>query len=245
MTRVDPVGGTTFYCTEYISTEQNQVVFILEGVGGEMYLGTLDDYGIYFPNEDVVACDIAVGVPTRGQVRAMVMDAESPPNLWAGTVTSLWKCTPDHPDSMSCNDACTAFNDVFPGVIDSMSALVLDHGSSPAENTDDALWVGSSTDGLAHFDLSTTATTQVWNQTTGLPSEAVLALALDRQTRTLYVGTADAGVLRYAIGEDAWDQLSTAEGLPSSRVQSLTLDPIRRWLWIATDAGVARLYLPR
>ncbi|MBI3180097.1 MAG: hypothetical protein HYZ27_10575 [Deltaproteobacteria bacterium] len=237
---VSRVGGsTTFYCTDYMSTVQNYVLSMVGDAAGYVYLGTGNDYGIYFPAPyDTQACDVDVGtVPPLSTCFAMALDGNTPPHLWVGTGDRLQECTPNHPDPAACGDTCAPRDAAFAGSADDIRALVFDDRGTPS-TSDDRLWVGSASKGLSRYEIASAAGTQFSAGSSGLPSNDIRALALDPVRQHLYIGTAGSGLTRYDIAGDAWKVYDTSNGLPSDIIHALAIDGANRQLWIGTDAGV-------
>ncbi len=112
------------------------------------------------------------------------------------------------------------------------------------ESHDGSLWIGRQAGGLAHYRDG--AWVDVDFGSTGLAGERVNALLETRGSdgeSTLWVGTAESGLLRYD-GVN-WTGFGSAAGLPSGQVWSLleTDGPEGRLLWIGTTAGPATLRL--
>ena len=76
---------------------------------------------------------------------------------------------------------------------------------------------------------------------TGLPQSPVTALSLDHE-RTLWVGTADRGLLRQS--GDRLVPYTSIDGLPADAVKSIYQDPDGD-IWAGTNGGLVRLRTSR
>lgn len=61
--------------------------------------------------------------------------------------------------------------------------------------------------------------------------------------RILWLGTVDSGLIRYDLSNTTRSVIGETQGLASNRVNDLSFDRPRGWLWIATDRGVSRYSL--
>ncbi|HEY6877311.1 MAG TPA: hypothetical protein VI299_04790, partial [Polyangiales bacterium] len=134
-----------------------------------------------------------------------------------------------------------------------MSAFVND--GAPSLNmtsvivaSDGTVWVGTGNQGIGHYDRNADPRWTVWDSNAGLPSNQVHALALSRaslggQTRdVLWIGTS-AGLVRFDPRVGGFTTFTTADGLPSNDVLSLTVAADGSKL-IGTDVGVGRYVGP-
>ncbi len=100
----------------------------------------------------------------------------------------------------------------------------------------DTIWCGTLESGLLRF-LRTDSTFQViTREPSGLASNHVTALAMDRSER-LWVGTEESGVSRLAVDRSTWTLVNQFDGLPSDSVT--VLRAIGDTLWIGTKRGLA------
>ncbi len=94
------------------------------------------------------------------------------------------------------------------------------------------LWAATAGRGIVHLQDGQLA----WeNIATGLPTDAINALALDEEDR-LWAATNGAGVAR--LGPDGWRQLDMADGLVSDTVTALMQDRAGMF-WFGTEAGLS------
>ncbi len=100
------------------------------------------------------------------------------------------------------------------------------------EMTPDAVWVGTR-GGLArlHDDKW-----QHWRKADGLPIDWISAIAFDKNTRDLWIGTWGAGLVRYTAGRfDTFNQLNS--GIAGNLVFDIAVEGRR--VWIATNGGIS------
>jgi hypothetical protein len=100
----------------------------------------------------------------------------------------------------------------------------------------DTLWCATLEAGLVHYDVTTHAFTTLSRAPTGLQSNHLTALALDR-TGMLWVGTEGIGVSRLFPDRATWDLLSRFDGVPSDTINVLTAHGDS--VWIGTPQGIA------
>jgi ligand-binding sensor domain-containing protein len=104
----------------------------------------------------------------------------------------------------------------------------------------DFIWCGT-TDGLVKIQKATGAVTHYTKTNSGLPSNEVTAVALDRNG-SIWVGTRDplwAGLARF--DGTRWVVYNTGNsGLPSDNITSLAFDKTGG-LWVGTESGLVRL----
>jgi hypothetical protein len=137
-----------------------------------------------------------------------------------GTTPDFWALAPTgYPDPLY---------DVFPGVDDSVTALLCDG--------DGTLWVGSYGAGLAHID-PTTRIIHYYEAMDSLPQNLVTALLLDADG-SLWVGTSWGGLARFQPATQQWTYYG---GLPSDTISALAADftASPRIIYIAHSAGLS------
>ncbi|HEU4940700.1 MAG TPA: two-component regulator propeller domain-containing protein [Candidatus Eisenbacteria bacterium] len=96
--------------------------------------------------------------------------------------------------------------------------------------------VAATLGGLVIVDPATRARTKLLASPGGLPSNSVLAVAVG-PSGILWAGTADKGVARLVPGGGFKRTLTSFDGLPSDRVQSLYVHGDS--VWVGTSGGVA------
>lgn len=164
------------------------------------------------------------GLP-QNTVHALIVDREG--SLWVGT-----------------QDGAAAYDGRAWRRLDLPQADRSNFVRSMLESRDGSIWIGRQAGGLVRCRAGE------WEEvdygSTGLGDARVNALletkAEDGST-ALWVGTAEAGVLRYD-GQN-WTRFGPAAGLPSAQVWSLleSTGPSGKEIWIGTTAGPATLRL--
>ena len=94
---------------------------------------------------------------------------------------------------------------------------------------DGSLWIGTNDGGVTRYDGGQFTATS-WSQQRSITSFA------EQGDGTLWIGTQEGGVV--GCRKDVCRALTTADGLPSNRIQALLRDGADR-IWIATLRGVA------
>lgn len=100
----------------------------------------------------------------------------------------------------------------------------------------DTIWCGTLETGLLRFLRSSGSFEVSSKQPSGLASNRVTALAMDRSER-LWVGTQEAGVSRLERDRATWTLVNSFDGLPSDSVTVLRAQGDT--LWIGTKGGLA------
>jgi signal transduction histidine kinase/ligand-binding sensor domain-containing protein/CheY-like chemotaxis protein len=104
-----------------------------------------------------------------------------------------------------------------------------------AQTTDGYLWFAT-TAGLARFDG---VNFTVFNgSNTPLLKRSIMSSLLAAPDGSLWIGTADTGLLRYRNG--GFEKIGGNLGLPNASIRALLLDS-RGVLWIGADGGLARI----
>ena len=204
---------------------------------GDIYIATHDDYTIYRSASGSVECDI--NGTNNETLRAAAVDANSPRHLWFTSATRLYECISDN----TCSEDCYHHDGVFDAGSDDLSSLAFDDGGTPSDDSDDHLWVGSFSYGLAHYRTSDDSRRGLWNTSNGLPSNRVQAIAIVRGQGTprVYIGTSGGlVVLDIAFGDITVYDTGTPDALPSNDITALAVDAAADRLWIGTTAGVVR-----
>lgn len=100
----------------------------------------------------------------------------------------------------------------------------------------DTVWLATGEAGLVRYLRSSGTFEQVVRQPSGLASNNVTALTMDRSGR-LWAGTSGKGASRLSADGTAWDLANAFDGLPSDSVTVLRAD--RDTVWIGTTRGIA------
>ena len=103
------------------------------------------------------------------------------------------------------------------------------------------LWVGTAA-GVSRYDRRRRQW-RTFGTAEGLPSEIVVALAVDSSRQVLWAGTWDRGLAGYDWQKEEWRTFDHSTGLSDDRVLALALDPAGQ-LWIGTWEGGLCCYDP-
>jgi ligand-binding sensor domain-containing protein len=115
--------------------------------------------------------------------------------------------------------------------------LVQQNCSSVSLDASGNVWVGSESQGLALLNPNA-LTSQLWDQSSGLPSLAVQAVAVEPDG-SVWVGTLDRGLGRLTPDGGTWQTYRATSGLLSDEVRSLfVVAGYPRLLVLTTGAGV-------
>ncbi|MGQ9567647.1 MAG: two-component regulator propeller domain-containing protein [Anaerolineae bacterium] len=204
----------TQYSTSNSGLGGNSISSLVVTPGGQLWAGTTDAGVSYFDGSAWTSYSTTDSGIVSNQVRALTLDAKS--RLWVGTSSGLSVYTPKD-DAWS---TIPAGEKTYP----KSSVAALAAGEKQ-------VWVGTAS-GLGMYNG------KVWsqhNQATGLPSDNVQALAVDKGG-TAWAGT-DQGLA--AWNGSSWTTYTTANsGLVDNNVLALHPDSAGR-LWVATPYGVS------
>ena len=115
-------------------------------------------------------------------------------------------------------------------------AFVLPQNYTDLLAVGDTVWCGTLESGMLGYHRSSGDFLSFTKKPSGIASNKVTALALDRGRR-LWVGTGDGGVSRLDRDRKTWGLLNQLDGLPSTAITALRAQGDT--LWIGTDAGLA------
>lgn len=100
-------------------------------------------------------------------------------------------------------------------------------------------WPGRYVYGIEFVAFPATATPTATQTATPVPSDVVMAVAVDAKTGEKWFGT-DGGAGRL-LADGSWRTFGTAEGLASDHVRAIAIDAATGDRWFGTDRGVSRL----
>jgi photosystem II stability/assembly factor-like uncharacterized protein len=195
------------------------------GAPGRIYAGTSFSGGVFNPEAGAVYASTdagahwSAGAGLRAAVLSLVVDAQSPATLFAGTSDGGWRST----------DSGANWSRV--GSTLSLSRVAaLAAASRPSR-----IYAGGDGGVFASSDAGATWTLSA----AGLPSEPVTGFAVDPIRPALYASTNGAGVFATTDGGASWHPASL--GLADLHVFQLAADPSRSGvLYGGTNAGVFR-----
>jgi ligand-binding sensor domain-containing protein len=102
---------------------------------------------------------------------------------------------------------------------------------------DSTLWLGSFGGGILHIRPDSSIIERFGASPGKLISNSVRTLAIDKNI--IWIGTED-GLTRYDRLNQTWNSFTTAQGLPSNRVQALFVDS-GHVLWLGTPLGACQI----